>query len=165
MGLRVVGLYSQPWEKEYLNKSSANRTPHALYRRAIWSKANPRNESYMLALFAERYPEGTFLNIDQTVDWRKQTGEADKIILLYPDSIGLGFAAIESEIARLKKPWAGVRVLNGRRRDFLLTDATRRRLRRRRFPGRVMHSEFAVMVAMLLVTPFLIGADFVRGRR
>jgi hypothetical protein len=77
----------------------------------------------------------------------------------------LGFAAIESEIARLKKPWAGVRVLNGRRRDFLLTDATRRRLRRRRFLERTMIVEFAVMVAMLLVTPFLIGADFVRGRR
>jgi hypothetical protein len=165
MGLRVVGLYSQPWEKEDVNKSSARRTPHTLYRRAIWSKANPRNESYMQVLFAERYPEGIFLNIDQTVDWRMQTEEADKIILLYPDSIGLGFAAIESEIERLKKPWAGVRVLNGRRRDFLLNETTRRRLRRRRFLERTMIVEFAVMVAMLLVTPFLIGADFIRGRR
>ena len=165
MGLTVVGLYSQPWEKEFVNKSSSRRTPHALYRRAIWSKANPRNESYMLALFAERYPEGTFLNIDQTVDWRKQVEEADKIILLYPDSIGLGFAVIESEIAPLKKPWAGVRVLNGRRRDFLLNEATRRRLRWRRFLERTMIVEFSVMVVMLAVTPFLVVADFVRGDR
>jgi hypothetical protein len=119
----------------------------------------------MLALFAERYPEGTFLNIDQTVDWRKQAEEADKIILLYPDSIGLGFAAIESEITRLKKPWAGVRVLNGRRRDFLLNEATRRRLRWRRFLERTMIVEFSVMVVMLVVTPFLVVADFVRGVR
>jgi hypothetical protein len=76
----------------------------------------------------------------------------------------LGFAALESTVTRLKKPSAAVRVLNGRRRDFLFTRATRRRLGLRRLLERSMMVEFVVMIAMLLVTPFLIMADLVRGR-
>jgi hypothetical protein len=164
MGVRVIGLYRYPWETAYVNRSSRRRTARALYRKAIWSKANPRDESYMRVLFADRYPDGTFLKTDEMVDWSNEVAAADTIILLYPDSVGLGFAALESTVTRLKKPSAAVRVLNGRRRDFLFTRATRRRLGLRRLLERSMMVEFVVMIAMLLVTPFLIMADLVRGR-
>ena len=107
--LTTVGVFNFPWESKYVSKGDRGRSPLALYKKAVWYKANPRKEDYMRILFEERYPEGVFLNIDHNSEnWRKVVMKADKIVLIYPDATGLGFESIESEVQQLKKAWAGV---------------------------------------------------------
>ena len=104
------------------------------FRRALFSNANPRTEEYMLALCGERWPDVRVVRVDDA-DWLDAVGGADIVVLLYPDAIGQGFAAVEREVLRRKKRWAEVRVLNGRRRDFLLSPAARRPSPRASLPG------------------------------
>lgn len=119
----------------------------------------------MLALFRERSPNGIFINTHRDVDWRSQLASADSIILLYPDSIGNGFAAIESEVAVGKQKWATVRVLNGRRRAFVLNGKTQRQLRLRRFFERTMLGEAFFSIGFLAATPFFVISDLLRGKK
>jgi hypothetical protein len=131
----------------------------------VWFKANPRNEAYMRALFAERYPEGVFINIQEEPDWHLRIHDADMIVLLYPDAIGLGFECVERKVARFKKTWASVRALNGRRRDFMLNCGTRMGLRVRRVLERGMVLELFATLSFILITPLLLVLDIARGRR
>ncbi|HYE16225.1 MAG TPA: hypothetical protein VD968_17435 [Pyrinomonadaceae bacterium] len=155
----VLGVFHNPWRDDY----DPRRSIGELYRRAVWLKANPRSETYMRALFKERYPEGRFVSTAE--DWKARLASADTVVLLYPDSTGLGFSRVEREAFAGKKEWATVRALNGRRRDFVLSRRVLRQLRRRRFLEVTMLGEAAVVVPFVVVTPFFVLSDFVRGRR
>ncbi len=161
MERKVVGVFHNPWQSEY----DPRRSLAELYRRAVWLKANPRNEDYMRALFAERYPRGHFVNADAGGDWRREVRAADTVVLLYPDATGLHFSPLERAVFREKKTWATVRVLSGRRRDFVLSGQARRRLRLRRFLERAMLGEALAVVAFAAATPFFVAGDLLRGRR
>jgi hypothetical protein len=161
MDKKVIGVFHNPWRKEY----DPHRSLAELYRRAIWLKANPRDEAYMRALFLERYPHGTFFDADRDPAWRNHLATADTVVMLYPDAIGINFAGLESEVERGKKTWAGVRVLNGRRRDFVWSRQARGQLRRRRFVERAMLGEALLIVAFAAATPFFVVADLLKGRR
>jgi hypothetical protein len=164
--LKTLGVFHFPWEAIYVSKGDPGRTPLALYKKAVWYKANPRNEDYMRTLFAELYPEGVFLNIDHNYEnWRQIVSEADRIVLIYPDATGLGFESVESEVELLRKSWTGVRVLNGRRRDFAWSISVRRGLRMRRLLERTMILEIITMFLMVLSTPFLVAIDLMKGRK
>lgn len=160
-GEKEIGIFYNPWKSEFDYKSSLAE----LYRRAVWFKANPRSEEYMRALFAERSPDGIFLNALSDTDWKSHLASADSILLLYPDSIGIGFAAIESEVAADKQKWATVRILNGRRRAFVFNGKVRRQLRLRRFFEQTMLGEALFTMGFLAVTPFFFISDLVRGRK
>lgn len=157
----VVGIFHNPWRADYDPRRSAAE----LYRRAVWLKANPRDEAYMRALFAERYPRGEFVNADADADWEGKLRGADTVVLLYPDATGLRFSPLESAVLRGKKGWAAVRVLNGRRRDFVLSRSARRRLRLRRLVERAMLGEALLTFVVLAATPFYVAGDLLRGRR
>lgn len=161
MNRHVVGIFHNPWRADY----DPRRSVAELYRRAVWLKSNPRDEAYMRALFAERYPQGVFVNADAEPRWADELRAADTVVMLYPDSTGLHFAQVESIVERNKKEWATVRVLNGRRRDFVWSRLARRQLRLRRFVERAMLGEALLMVGFLVVTPFFVVSDLVRGRR
>lgn len=161
MDKKVLGIFHNPWQSEY----DPRRSLAELYRRAVWLKANPRDEGYMKALFAERYPQGVFVNADAGPDWRRELPSADTVVLLYPDSTGLHFSRLESVVGRDKKTWATVRVLNGRRRDFVLSAQVRRRLRLRRFLERSMLGEALATAAFAAATPFFLIGDLLKGRR
>ena len=161
MDRKVLGVFHNPWRGDY----DPRRSLAELYRRAVWLKANPRDEAYMKALFAERYPQGVFANADDGPGWRRELPSADTVVMLYPDATGLHFSALESVVRSEKKPWATVRVLNGRRRDFVWSRRARRGLRLRRFLERSMLGEALVTVAVVVATPFLVISDFGRGRR
>ena len=163
MNRRVVGLFSLPWREGFII-SSPPRNPLTMYHWAVWYKANPRSEDYMQQLFAEHYPGGAYINIDQESKWQKAVLKADEVILLYPDAIGLGFARVEREVKRLLQPWAGLRALNGRRRSFRVNAITLLGLRLRRFLERSMLGEVLATLAFLLVTPLLAVKDWARGR-
>jgi hypothetical protein len=157
----VVGVFHNPWRSDYDPRKSLAE----LYRRAVWLKANPRDEAYMRALFAERYPRGRFVKTESAEDWRAGLDAADIVVLLYPDSNGINFSAVEREVMRSKKTWATVRVLNGRRREFVLCGPVRRQLRRRRLIERAMLGEALALVLFTVITPFFVAADLLRGRR
>jgi hypothetical protein len=121
-------------------------------------KANPRDESYMRELFAERYPDGR-------VGGPGDVAGADRIVLLYPDAIGLGWGQVERGVIRQAAPGTELRVLNGRRRDFVLGRGIRRRLRLRRMFETALVGEAAATVGFLVMTPPLLLWDSLRGRR
>ena len=160
MERKVLGVFHNPWRADYDPKRSLAE----LYRRAVWLKANPRDEDYMRALFAERYPGGAF---HTTADdgWRRELPAADTVVLLYPDANGIDFSDLEGEVMRHRKTWATVRVLNGRRRDFVLNGGVRRALRRRRFVERAMLGEALAVIAFAAATPFFVASDLIRGRK
>jgi len=141
----VVGVLAYPLGEDFGFARLPRRTMRRAYRRALFEKANPRPPAYMRTLFAERYPDGR-------LEGGVPAGDADTIVLLYPDAIGLGFGAIERRLPR----GARIVVLNGRRREFPLDRRTRAALRKRRLLERTM---------LGVATPVLLAADLVRGRR
>lgn len=161
MNRKILGVFASPWREHYDHQRSLLE----LYKSAVRNKANPRSEEYMRALFAERWPDGEFVNAQRNPDWVSRLGSADVVILLFPDAIGLGFAAIEGTVRRHKKVWATVRALNGRRREFVLTRPVRRQLAVRRLLERSMAMEALATVCFVIFTPFLLGYDLVRGHR
>jgi hypothetical protein len=128
------------------------------YRAMVEYKANPRDEAYLRALFAERYPAG---RIGHLAD----TAAAQRVVLLYPDAIGLGWSPVEREVRATAPPGTEIRVLNGRRRDFELDPRTRRQLAVRRVLEAGLVGEVIFSAAFLVATPILLAVDALRGRR
>jgi hypothetical protein len=161
---RVVGLFSRPWREDLTVSAPPARNPLKMYHWAVWYKANPRGEGYLRALFKGHYPEGEFINIENENDWNATVVQADEVVLLYPDAIGLGFTRLEREVKRQLKPWAGLRVINGRRRNFRLGASTLLGLRLRRIVERAMLGEVLAILVFLLATPVLVVKDWWGGR-
>lgn len=161
--METLGLFVNPWPGGIESKKRS-KNPTWLYRYAVWFKANPRSEQYMLELFGERYPDGHFLTLREP-GWTDMVAQADEVVLIYPDSTGLYCDRVEREVLRRKKPEAALRILNGRRRLFLLRPQVLRELKLRRFLERTMLLEFACNVLFLAATPFLALYDWFRGRR
>ncbi|MBF0136819.1 MAG: hypothetical protein H7833_15850 [Magnetococcus sp. DMHC-1] len=136
-----------------------------LWRWAVWFKANPRDTTYMQTLFRQHFPDGDFIDVQQHPDWNSHLQTCSQLVLLYPDAIGQGFTALERQVLRQRRPDCPVWVLNGRGRRFCLDRATRRALRWRRGLERFMLLELCLLPLFLLVTPLLLGHDFLRGRR
>jgi hypothetical protein len=130
--------------------------------RRYWSmvefKANPRSREYMTALFLERYPAGRIVMADEMI-------QGNRVVLLYPDAVGLGWTQIERRITVGLARETKIRVLNGRGRDFLLDHRTRRQLRLRRTVELGLVGEAVLTAAFVMLTPPLLAWDIVRGRR
>lgn len=155
----IIGIFSYPWRNDFDEKN-----PFELYRKAVHFKANPRSEDYLKALFLAHYPGGVFINIDGNAGWNKDISSAEKVIVLYPDSIGMGFLKIESEIFKYKRKSTSVYVLNGRKRKFFLNNYTRAQLYLRRFIEHYMLGEIFITIAFLFITPFFLIGDLARRR-
>lgn len=164
MQRNLVALLYNPWPKSLDRGGSTVGRIVGRFSRALFSNANPRTEEYMLALCGERWPEVRVVRVNDA-DWLDAVGGADIVVLLYPDAIGQGFAAVEREVLRRKKRWAEVRVLNSRRRCFLLSPTVRRGLRARRFLERTMLAEWLFLALFMVGTPILLAIDWGRGRR
>lgn len=162
MSDHAVALYRNPLAPAAADPISL-RHPWRLWRKAIWFRANPRDTAYMQARLAEHFPEASFVDVDSDPDWPRKVDGATTVVLLYPDSIGLGFAGLESRARRLA-PEAEFVVVNGRRRKFPFDSAARRRLYPRRFLEWTMLLEFFMGLGILIATPFLLVFDTVRGR-
>jgi hypothetical protein len=160
---KIVGLFHDPWESARVAPRTLRR-PLALWKKAVWYRANPRSADYMKSLLAERFPDAGFIEVDgQSLD-AAVPSDATRIVLLFPDAIGLGCAWMAGKAAR-RAPNASLTVLNGRRRQFELDARSRVALASRRFLERTMIVEFAAGAFILLATPFLLAFDFVRGRK
>lgn len=149
----TVGILHDPWTARRGRDGLLRR-----YRVMVEYKANPRDEAYLRELFAERYPDG---RIGTPAD----AAAAERVVLLYPDAIGLGWRQVERRIGAAARRDVELRVLNGRRRDFALDRRTRRQLAVRRFAETTLVGEAAMTAAFLAVTPLLLAYDLLRGRR
>lgn len=147
----TVGVLHNPWVKR-------RGGPLRRYHTMLELKANPRDEHYLRELFAERYPDGR-------VGGSESISDADRVVLLYADAIGLGWGGVERSIRRRAPQGAELRVLNGRRRDFALDAGMRRGLQLRRIMERTLAGEAFFTLAFLALTPFLTATDRIRGRR
>ncbi len=126
--------------------------PEKLYR-VVCQRSNPRSKEYMLDLLREKFPDAEIVDINQTRSpW--------KIILLYPDSIGLGWGKIEN---RLKIQTKDITILNGRKRVFEFTSSVRRRLLLRRFLEMTFLPEILLTPFVLLYGIFVATKDKIRG--
>ena len=117
-------------------------------------RANARSKEYMLDLLHEYFPEAR-------VDQMDVPCENAQIILLYPDSIGLGWSHLEK---RLWKKFQEVRVLNGRKRCFALTKHGRLKLVLRRFLEVTFLPEIVCAPFLLLYGTFLAIKDKIKGQ-
>jgi hypothetical protein len=147
----TVGVLHDPWPARRGGRLRR-------YRTMVEFKANPRDEAYTRALFAERYPDGR-------LGGPEDVAGADRIVLLYSDAIGLGWGPVERGLIRQAGLGTEVRVLNGRRRDFVLDGRARRRLELRRMLETALVGEAMGTVGFALVTPVLLLVDWLRGRR
>lgn len=160
---RTIGILFDPWVSIRQTPTSF-RNPLRLWKKAVWYRANPRSDAYMKSLFSQRYPDAKLVTLGDRAFPADFDSRAAKIVLLYPDAIGLGFASLERRIARAI-PNAAVEVLNGRKRQFVLDRRSRFDLVCRRFLEWTMLIEIASGLAILAVTPVLILVDAVRVRR
>jgi len=160
-----IGLYYNPWKKDYSEGPLDRRTPIELYRKAVWFKANPRSADYMKELFKNNYPEGLFVDTNDNPDWIDSLSGKNNIILLYPDSTGLYFSGFEKSVFRRIAPGCEPVALNGRKRTFSLNRKTLSELRLRRFIERFMIGELIAVCGFMIITPAFVITDFLRGRR
>jgi hypothetical protein len=133
------------------------------YRRAVVWKANPRSLQYMRERFAEAAPDGTL--VDAGPRLADAVRGAERVVLLYPDAIGLGWERIERTVLAAKAAGTRIEVLNGRRRRFAFDARTRRALRVRRVLERTMLAELLVAPVIIGMAPLLWLADALRARR
>ncbi len=127
--------------------------PQKLYR-VVCHRSNPRSKEYMLDLLREKFPDAEIVDINQT----RSPG---KTILLYPDSIGLGWRKIESRLIHKHE----VEVLNGRRRVFEFTPSLRRMLLLRRFLEMTFLPEMLLTPFVLFYGAFVATKDKFRGSK
>lgn len=164
MQRNVLALLYDPWPKNYGSDKGWVRRITTRLRRSRFSKANPRDAEYMRTLCAETWGEAEITD-PASASTPDLIRRADVIVLLYPDTIGQGFAGVERDVQRLKNEAAEMRALNGRRRDFRLSPAVLRGLRLRRWLERTMLTECLFTAAFLLITPILLVIDYATGRR
>jgi hypothetical protein len=150
----VVGIAHDPWRGSGPLADRGGSAPRRALRRSLAWRANPRDPEYMRSLFHERFPQG------RVVDQVEDVHGADRVVLLYPDSTGIGFGGIERRL-----PDVPVVVLNGRRREFTLDARTRRRLRVRRALELSYLGEVVALAVLVIATPALAAGDRLRGRR
>lgn len=84
--------------------------PAKLYQ-AVCYRANPRTEQYMLNVLGQEYPGVA------VVEYNAIPADAKTVVLLYRDSIGLGYSCIEGKLIRNIE----LVTLTGRRRKFTLS--------------------------------------------
>jgi hypothetical protein len=160
----TLALFHSTWPAESPSRPRYTH-PLALYRYAVWYKANPRSANYMRALLRRYFADAEWLEVDSHRDWIERVRRAETIVLLYPDSIGLGFGSIERAIMKNKNRASRMHVINGRCRVFEFDRTTRGRLRLRRFLEWTMLPELLFLPAFVVATPLLWITDAIRGRR
>jgi hypothetical protein len=150
----TVGILAQPL--------AAHADGSRYWRAVIW-KANPRSAQYMRDLFADVVPGGVV--VDAGPGMAEALAIADRVLLLYPDAVGLGWRRIERAVRDAAPARRPIEVLNGRRRRFALDGRTRRALWLRRALERTMLVELVAGAAIVGCAPALWAVDALRGRR
>ena len=126
-------------------------------------RQNSRTREYMMNAASAAFPGfsvSTVLGPEDLdgVDW----SGVQRIVLLWPDSNGLGWRPVEQKVLRSVRPGTEVTVLNGRRRTFQLARAPQ--LYVRRFLEKSFLPDLLFTAGFFVATPFLLAADLIRGK-
>ena len=159
IGPKTVGLLRNPTDY-----AVPRMGVFALWRRHLVANAGVRDREYMEALFKSQFPRGELIVLEDFVIPDARCAEADSIVLLYADCIGMDFGGIERNIIS-RWPLKRLLVLNGRRRLFRLDSEMRRRLALRRFLEATRLPEMAFLLVFLIATPVLLLVDTIRSHR
>lgn len=92
-------------------------------------------------------------------------GNAERIVLLWPDGNGYGWFWVERRTLAWKAGGTKVTVLNGRRRCFDLTMRVWSTYCFRRFLERFWVGELVFSLLFVMVSPLILAWDISRGRR
>lgn len=133
------------------------------------NRRNPRSQAYMERLAKQNFPDfdaDQIVMIEHTPELSNFDWDAVKdVVLLWPDGNGTGWTNIEREIFRRKPSAVRVVVLNGRRRQFVLKQADWRAFQWRRILEKTFPVEMSILLAFLIISPWLALWDFARGNR
>lgn len=129
--------------------------PERLWR-VVCNRANPRPDLYMKDLFLEHFPDGIFS--DDALPKNMQA--EDRLVLLYPDAIGIGYSLLEIRAFASHQ----LEVLNGRRRHFRLTYGHWILLMSKRFLEVSFLPELILMPVIVVYACFCSFIDTLRGR-
>lgn len=126
---------------------------------------NPRPRQYMESLLRAKWP-GKFdiveIGTDRTVPSMNWT-DYSKIVLLWPDSNGLGWRNIERQVRRSRH--SSIVVLTGRNRSFDFGGSIYRKLRMRRTLEKSQLDKVVFSFALMVVAPCFWMVDLLRGKR
>ncbi len=149
-------------------------------------RANPRTAEYMLELagqFAHRHAVGATIDLlaeeklspellEKTSTWAthilpdlslSEANKYDTAVLLYHDPIGLGWEDLERKLLKLNA--VQYIVINGRRREFIWDQESRRMLAFRRFLARAGWLEVLLVPWLWVVAIFFYLSDVLTGRK
>ncbi len=149
-------------------RSKLVSTPILKLAKLLEYRRNPRSREYMQRTAGEVVPAlqahevrvvGSDRRLDG-VDW----AAVKNVVLLWPDANGTGWAGIERQVFRRKRLDAGVFVLNGRRRCFVLNRMDRRGFIWRRALEKTLAVELILLLGFVVTTPWLLAWDLINGR-
>ena len=124
-----------------------------------------RSAEYMRALAVEHAgADVVFVDAADVMSSGRLDG-AGRIFLLWDDAIGAGWGLGDLKVLMNAPSSATVTVLNGRRRSFALTPRSLAGAWARRFLEASFLGELVFTIAFVIVSPFIVGLDLVRGRR
>lgn len=99
------------------------------------------------------------VSVRDTGDLLGGLGEADAVVVVYPDALGLGWGRLEARLTGVK-----AYLLNGRRRILPLDARARRRLRWSRLLATTRIPELVASLAIVPVAAALAAWDALRGK-
>jgi len=141
-----------------LNRVVSKLEAHEVFRQ------NARSREYMMNEARAAFPEfdpAAIIGPEGlgSVDWNS----VNRLVLVWPDSNGLGWAPVEKRACALAAPGTEIVVLNGRRRQFRLADS--KNLYLRRFLEKTFLADLAATTLFFIGTPFLLLIDAAKGKR
>lgn len=128
--------------------------PLCLYG-VVCQRANPRSREYMLRLLNAKFPQAILVEEENLPDI------TENLILLYPDSIGIGEGVREKKLLKKIKH---INILNGRQRYFPLTKKTRSKLLFKRFLETTFIAELLIAPILVLISIAYAIKDKLTGR-
>lgn len=131
-----------------------------------YERRNPRSESYMRELASTELGQDAI--VSHWPDVTKQDYScAEEIIMLWPDGNGYGWFSVERQLISVaQQRGIPLRVLNGRRRSFLVGGlASLVPFWVRRNMERFWIGEVAFLALFIVATPIMLFWDLSRGRR
>ncbi len=154
--MKELYLYYDYWKNKNLNN---------IYHKGVHFKSNPRTFEYLTSKLKDKITNSDVVILTDMADLEKIDFDAyEKIILLYPDSTGLGWYAIERIILKNVNEMKNIYIINGRGRKIVFNKLNLMSLRIKRCLERSLLGEIIFTVFFIVSTPFLLIKDLINGK-
>lgn len=155
--MSVLCLYYDMWKDKNLKN---------IYNKGVHFKSNPRTFEYMKDLAEEKLDNCEIINLKDPSELKNiDFDQYNEIVLLYPDSTGLGWQKIEAFMLNHVNEMKNIYMINGRRRKIVFNKVNLLSLRFRRFLERSLFGEILFTLFFIVVTPVLLIKDLINGKK